>query len=251
MNYQIYPKRSYIPQNRKRLITKGMARKRQRQIAFNKPLTPYNQMKNPPEIKTVDCTYYENPSVFSIPLTLANCTSQLSTAFLTAANGLTGGYIPLNGIAPGNAFNNRIGSKIMMKSIQVRANITCPSGDNMVRLVLILDRQPNGVAPVSTIIFAATTALGVGGDQLTGINTNYRKRFKILKDEYIEFTGLMHHKCINFYVKQKLPVDYIGGDSTIGSIGTNAVYLMAMSIAPVGSRAGCTNLFTRVRYYDN
>lgn len=88
----------------------------------------------------------------------------------------------------GTDFTNRVGRKILIKSIQGRLllrstlseTITVPtngsSGSQMCRLLIIVDMQPNGAAP-------AITDIMTNNHPAANMNLNNRDRFKVLLDK--------------------------------------------------------------------
>lgn len=166
--------------------------------------------------------------------------------------------ILLNGVATGTDFTNRIGRKIVMRSILFRSS-TFDSGagattGERARLLIIYDRQPNGATPVYTDI------LGTGGaaDALSPMSLNNRDRFVVLRDwlfstEYANFaagnitTGNSIEYIKKCYKKLNLETVFSGTAATIGSIATGAVWMMA-----IGTGSNVTSLAynCRIRFED-
>jgi len=91
-------------------------------------------------------------------------------------------FRPVNG----SDFNNRIGRKTCLKTLQIRgyiqnevvSNITAATSTNgqLLRLIVLWDTQPNGAVPALTDVL--TTA-----HPQAPLNLNNRDRFKVLRDK--------------------------------------------------------------------
>lgn len=91
----------------------------------------------------------------------------------------------LNGVQVGAAFTNRIGSRMEMKSIHMRGTITSTVTDvqNILRALLIYDRQPNGAAPVYTDVFQSRDQSGTAATTaISEINLDQRDRYVVVRD---------------------------------------------------------------------
>ena len=93
---------------------------------------------------------------------------------------VAGATVLLNGVAQGSDYTNRIGRKVLLKSMLFRANMypvlnTASPIGNTIRLLLVYDSQTNGaLAAVADVLNAAT--------YLQPTNLNNRDRFRILLD---------------------------------------------------------------------
>ncbi len=154
--------------------------------------------------------------------------------------------ILLNGLAKGDDFDDRDGRVVRIKSIQVSLlyEINASASLTHVRVMLVLDKQPNEITMVITDL------LDSSGLQ-TFRNLDQRKRFWIIWNQVVtmSITG-MQGGTLNFYKKFNLKTIYDDSDAgTIADISTNAIYLVLLSNEP-------TNLptivrSTRIRYIDN
>lgn len=96
---------------------------------------------------------------------------------------------PVQGAAP----YQRIGSKIMNKSLHMRGIITCnaTSLEDLGRIIVVYDRQADGAAPAFADLIKATTAAGAtSSGAMDGVNMDNRLRFKVLVDEQIRFPAV-------------------------------------------------------------
>lgn len=135
------------------------------------------------------------------------------------------GIILVNGVATGTDYNNRIGRETAMKSIYLRL-----TGSNTVdqtaalRIMLVYDKQPNGVLPAITDVLTAA-------DILSPNNLNNKDRFITLSDQDKQIStagdrGFTHV----VYKKVGLPCQFSGTGATIASISTGAVYIILIPI---------------------
>ena len=181
--------------------------------------------------------------------------SQIS---VSTVNPNTGNITLLNGVATGTDYTNRIGRKIVMKSLLLRlimqptsgASVDATTGD-FVRIMIVLDTQPNGVtATIADVLNNANV--------YEPLNLNNRDRFKMIVDKCISFspytldssgklaTGSPTNKCIKIYKKMNTEVIFNGTGSTIGSIQTGALLILQLS-----NNQRCGTTFTsRVRFQD-
>lgn len=172
----------------------------------------------------------------------------------------------------GTDFTNRIGRKILIKSVYIRGYVSTEAansgfanslsvGTQLVRMIILADMQPNGAAPAATDIL--NTA-----DSASQLNANNRDRFKIIKDKTWCLGGTRTSITANevqavaispqqFNLKwyKRLNMETIfnaGNAGTIADINSGALYLVF-----IGNRAAGTNgdsnafISTRVRFLDN
>ena len=162
----------------------------------------------------------------------------------------------LNGVATGTDFTDRIGRKIILKSLQVQGwvqPIDDSTGFALCRLLVVYDMQSNGAAPAITDILKSATSEA-------NINLNNRDRFKILFDKRFMIgkvtntttqTYAASPTCfkVQLYRKLNLETLYNGTTNAVGSIATGAVY--AWVIGNLGANAGgFMTLSTRIRFVD-
>lgn len=141
------------------------------------------------------------------------------------------------GLTQGSSASQRIGQKIMIKSIQIRAFIysstgTADPGSGVVCCQLVLDRDAKGAAPVITDIF--TSANMKNGM----INIGYSERFKIIKKfdwnvgpstvntTATTFAGPDVCHLLDYYHKEDIPIRYTGATGAIGEITGNNLFLV-------------------------
>lgn len=108
----------------------------------------------------------------------------------------TGSVVPLNLIAAGSSFFNRVGRKVEMLSVElafqfgiVSQTVTTPQ--DWARILIVYDRQTNGANPTISDILQDSDSLGANSFSVTaGLNLNNRDRFLVIYDERIQLPGL-------------------------------------------------------------
>jgi len=167
----------------------------------------------------------------------------------TAFTGIT----ELNCVQQGATAFNRIGTKIMIKSISLNAclSINGTQPNHVVsRVMLVYDRQPNGAFPLFSALLSDNISTAPSFN--SQVNMANRSRFVILRDQYFELSeGGQETLPIKFFVKTKLETQFGANAGTIGDITTGAIYLVAYA-----QYSGATNYITlheiqsRIRYFD-
>lgn len=169
----------------------------------------------------------------------------------------------------GTDYTNRIGRKIIMKSVYIRGFVrsepsstagqvgTCTA--QQIRIIIFIDFQPNGTAP-------SVTDLLTGATTVSHLNLNYRDRFKILKDKIIVLdpyivnatsgtsVAAATNQIKNVKIYKKLNQEVIfnatnGGD--IADINSGALWMLTIGSVPAGTNTDANAvLTTRVRFID-
>nr|QXP07743.1 MAG: putative capsid protein [Arizlama virus] len=166
-----------------------------------------------------------------------------------------GGVVTLiNGVAEGSDFNERVGRRLTMGSIQIRGMITPVDNtviDQVVRYMIVYDKQSNGAAPTIVDILTDNTPYGFK-------NLNNRARFIILKDEMFtlgardttatsSFSSAVPH-AIEYYRRFRLGVEFKGATAAIGDIATGALFLVTSGSGAAATGANmivsCRIMFT-------
>lgn len=154
-------------------------------------------------------------------------------------------------ISQGTLGNNRIGNKIQMCSLLIRANVMTVGNFTSVvpgqcRIVVVYDRQPNGTIAARGDIFQDATLCG------SPLMMNYSGRFQVLADEYTEspaapFMAVTWQKFIKF----NLPAVY-PGSGTNPTTGSITVWVAANGdindVTP--AHFPTVQIITRLRFYD-
>jgi len=160
----------------------------------------------------------------------------------------------LNGMAQGPDIDERLGNKIVMKSIEIKLAISNeasnPAFKTYGHFMVVYDRQSNGVAPNVTDVIAST----VNGMK----NIGNRDRFLILKDWMMDLntfgsaatgvTNLNWYKHVFINLKG-LQTTYNGAAAGIGTITTGALYVYRMGQIAAGTADFDVSMVCRLRFY--
>lgn len=157
--------------------------------------------------------------------------------------------ILLNAATRGTDVSNRVGREITMTSVQISTQIRAVFASavgSTVRLMLVYDRFPQGAAFTHGELIEGAETFGLRVPE-------YRKRFKIIKDVWVDLNpdgaSTMVHK-VNFYMPLKLKTVYNSlnaGDIT--DIENGALYLYCPSV-PDATVTFATYGQSRVRFTD-
>lgn len=166
----------------------------------------------------------------------------------------------LNGLTTGTSAVQRIGRKIVIRSIEVHGQFRAapaavvPVG---IKLMIILDKQANGVAPTLDMILERS------GDSYSPVsprNLANRDRFQCLK-QYTTTLGASYggagigqdySRRFDIYLRTNIPVIYNDGTTaTVADISSNALYLVACSGIATGNASVPQIIFyARIRFSD-
>jgi len=233
-------------------------RKEDRRKKQNMKRPGYGQTKNYPEIKSVDSAI----------------TTQLC---MDASAPTTTTMYCFNMTTTGAGFWNRIGRKILLKSLNFKLRVM-PNTDgdasvgpdeDWITVMIVYDKQCNGLFPVNGDILQSVNSTGAGQtDSTSDINLNNRERFVILRRYFFNMTpyswnGSAYNApmlqdptqpfAVNDYIKlNKLPTIYKSEASppTIGNISTGSLLLFCIGKYPE-SPAWKIEFQARLRFYDN
>lgn len=166
--------------------------------------------------------------------------------------------ILLNGINQGTDYTERIGRKVLMKSLLTRFTCFLNTGlaanvaGDVVRILIFYDSQTNAVTPNVADILSSTAFDAP-------MNLTNRDRFKVVLDKFILMPGYASTagaltggspipKMINKYKKFNMDVIFGGTNGNVGSIQTGGLFALLISS---NNSASTTILSTRVRYTDS
>jgi len=169
----------------------------------------------------------------------------------------TGTVTLLNGVAVGTDFTDRVGRKILMKSLFIRGCIgpvDNDTADNASRLLIVYDMQANGVAPAITDVLKSSSPYAQ-------LNLNNRDRFKVLVDKLWNCgksintaTQAVSNSPTVYswkrYIRMSREVLFQGTAATVASIATGSVYLITLGDqAPNGGSK--ISYSCRIRFTDS
>lgn len=162
----------------------------------------------------------------------------------------TGAILLLNGIDPGTALNQRIGRQILAKKLRLRLAcvVTAATGaDQTQRVMVVLDKQPNGVALAITDVL---TSVGTTANY----NLSNQARFKILFDRRVYLNATAEPfsaQLLDVSLGQKYVVQFNAGVAgTVADITTNSLYMITIGSNAAGATAGTVTGASRLRFSD-
>lgn len=194
------------------------------------------------EIKSFDCTIHAGDPCVLVAAVAGTAVN---------ANPVTG-MVCINTPIAGSAFSERVGSRIVVKSIAVKMmiNPAATTAQNTVRVMIVYDRQVNkqfaGIGDLLAVNASAPTFSA-------GINIQNKNRFLVLRDSYVPIDaaqGLC--KYLSFYVKGRWDTEFSASAGSVADITTGAIYVVWFMATQVGAGAlNVTEFNTRIRYDDS
>lgn len=168
----------------------------------------------------------------------------------------------------GTDFNQRIGRKVIIKSIQCRgmcvgegakALAMVGAAAQYIRCIMLVDMQPNGSLPTAANILASAT------DPTSFMNLDNRDRFKVIWDKkfvldpFIFQTGTnLGYSCSNqikqFDIYKKCNIEVIFNNvngGTIADIQSGSIIFLSLGTTAAGLNTDANIIMsTRLRYLD-
>lgn len=186
-------------------------------------------------------------------------TGFVDTALASYNMDTTGSIVLIPTIAQGASVNQRIGKKIVLKSLQARGQVFNGSTGsiNDVAFLIVYDKRPTGSLPAITDILVTATAASMNNDANSG-------RFQILKREDFllvgNITGTPATQSLtetsamsaDFFLdlKMKPEVFKAAGTGAIGDIEEGALYLVTVGSIAAGTAAATLSIAFRTRFVD-
>lgn len=175
----------------------------------------------------------------------------IDTGLINITSDTTGAIQLINGSAEGVGPTQHVGRRTLMKSVELKLRNSVVAGtgtDQTYRVMLVYDRQPNGVALTIAEVLNAVSVMSMK-------NLDNRMRFTVLLDKIgtLNATGEPGaDESWNYYKMLNMPVVYDAtADATIASISTGSLYLISIGSNVAGNTAGTLQGYARVRYTDN
>lgn len=174
----------------------------------------------------------------------------------TAVLDTTGSVVLLNVVPQGAGVSERVGKKIAMKSMQMRATMKANSAAvaTKVAFIIVYDKRPTGALPAVTDILVAVDPHSMANDANVG-------RFKILK----RCEAVLHGNenavgnvtdtssvDASFFLslRDATTVYKAAGTGAIGDIEEGALYLVTLGDKAAGTSAGTLTYNNRLRFLD-
>lgn len=153
-------------------------------------------------------------------------------------------------MAQGTAATERVGRRIVMKSLWVRwvlSMAATSAGNSGVRILIVYDKQTNGAA-------AATTDV-VDTDVIQSFkNLGNERRFITLMDEHIECLGTQGPQSVfgQRYIKMNLPAEFNSGTTgAISDVQTGSLLMFVWQNGNIITAGPLSTIITRVRFSDS
>lgn len=180
----------------------------------------------------------------------------LNTAAIVAAT-TTSSLFLLNGVDDGALATQRVGRRITMTSLEIRWSgsfAATTAGSSPLRLVVIYDKQTNGLAPLATDVFQVDLISSM-------MNLGNSRRFKVIIDELVENvssagpSGWNRKLWRDFTAKGTQPgleVSFnANSTANVDSIQTGSLYAFVWQNGNLITAAPTQALYSRVRFTDN
>lgn len=154
----------------------------------------------------------------------------------------------LNGMNKGDNINNREGQQIKTMSILFRAtiNINSLATATAVRIMLVVDSQPNGAAFTVANLLENTVQV-----IQSPINIGNKRRFLVLFNKVLTLSINGRRKAyFNYFKKVMLKTVFNNGNAGDETdITTNTIYFVAFS--DESANQPTINYYSRIRFVDN
>jgi len=196
------------------------------------------------EIKSFDCL---------VTAPAAGIAWNMGAAAFAEPSAAYTGITELNDIQQGAGVYERIGVKILMRSIRIRAFFSAAASPVMTtfRVACVYDRQPNGAAPAIADIFTDTRVAGATTtDIISGINITNKNRFTVLRDQMFNFDVAIRESLdLDWFIPCRLQTEFKASGGSIADISTGSILFIvaALSATSLPNMSVCRS---RIRYED-
>jgi len=155
-------------------------------------------------------------------------------------------------IAMGTTQSQRIGSSLKLNSIQIAGFVqrdsafTGVNAPSLVRMMLVLDKEPIGAAldngTITSFLLSQNSVIS-----LRNINYAQTGRFRVMMDRVYNIDGTKSNTVVlKAYKNLELRVKY---NTTSTTVYNNNLYILLFTDGPVDSTI--FNVTTRIKYVDN
>lgn len=166
----------------------------------------------------------------------------------------TGSIVLLNTVAQGTSVNQRVGKKIMLKSVQCHGQVLNSSTavTNDICILIVYDKRPVGALPAITDILNTANSSSFNNDANSG-------RFRILKRWDMVLVGNTttpqtgrEAEEADFYLNLRdLPTTFkAAGTGAIGDQEEGSLILVTVGSVAAGTAAAAASLGFRLRFVD-
>jgi len=178
---------------------------------------------------------------------------------LAAANynlDTTGSIVLIATVPQGASVNQRVGKKIILKSLQCRGNCVANGTAiaNDVAVLIVYDKRPTGALPAITDILVTATPQAFNNDANSGRFTILKRMDFTLLGNPLNATTITEttmRDATFFLPLNNLPVAYkAAATGAIGDIEQGALYLVTVGNNVAGTTAATAALAFRTRFLD-
>lgn len=155
------------------------------------------------ELKLIDATTYAGTTL----------TTTMTTLHMTA-------------IAQGDAINQREGNEAELDSIEYRLSFNSGDATQIIRYLIVSDRQCNGATFAQTDLFANAT------DPTSALNEDNKSRFVVHEDQIFSLDTLAHPLKVfanRVKLRRASKVYFTGSGNAIGNLKSNALFMVFVS----------------------
>ncbi len=175
---------------------------------------------------------------------------QINVQSTNVSIGTSAVHNELTNLLQGHEDTQRDGNSIRLKSIHIKGFIKTitSSSKNVVRLVVVLDKQTNQAQAAFSDIFFDNSA---GDAVISDRNIDNTRRFTLLWDKVIvlEASSSAGTRYFNFYKKLNMPIRYDGNANDITDLTQNS--LQFIQVSDTVSSTPIITFHARLRYLDN
>lgn len=151
----------------------------------------------------------------------------------------------LQPLSQGTSDTTRIGQKILLKDIYIRATASWNvlAGNTHLRWALVFDKENRGANPAWLDIFQTASTL-------SPIDEDNGKRFVIVRTGMVNLNLYKPRVSFKIYKKfNSIHSEYNGNAGTVADARENNLFFV--SISNEGTNGPSLTIYTRVKFYDN
>lgn len=155
----------------------------------------------------------------------------------------------INGLLPGNDYNNRIGRKVVWSKLLLRYHWrlgATSTGGSPCRVLIVYDKQTNAATPLIAEVLSVDGYNGYN-------NLNSRDRFVTLMDFMTAPISAQGEACVTGIESRKINLETIfnsGTAGTVADINTGGIFMWISQTGGIATAAPEFQCRTRLRYLD-
>lgn len=176
---------------------------------------------------------------------------------LAAANYVcdtTGSVTLLATVAQGAGVSQRVGKKIVLKSLQCRGRFFAGTAGviNDCAAIIVYDKRPTGALPAVTAVLNTANAGSMNNDDNSDRFVILKRLDQILIGDSTTVSTGLEAVDVSFYLPLRmLPTVYKSvADGAIADIEQGALYLVTVGVNAAGATAASLNATFRTRFVD-